>query len=312
MNPYQDHLFEICNTLCTYNSSSTSKVKNNVINKDTSYTGSRGSLNLQKYCIKRCKELFNELHVNNKINSINNISKSQLKLKIDTLFKTLYNYNKRYFNIDQHILNSLNIKINENINNIEHPHYKDNTFVIHLYSPLTRSILLPSITIHETIPGHHYFTSIIKEDNLEKCNTCIIEGWGLYVEQFCPKEFEGSAKTSKCLRLCRCIIDLGYNHFNWTLDKCKAFLNQYYPIKEYMYIECERIQTYPGLAITYILGEWFFNLCKHQFSKYFKSLKDYHDKILIFINQYCYTIDKDKFKLEDCYHFIFNQMMHKF
>ena len=97
--------------------------------------------------------------------------------------------------------------------------------------------VLPALTLHEAVPGHHLQISLAQE--LEgfpefRKNTylsCYGEGWGLYSEYLgieagmyeTPYENFGRM-TYEMWRACRLVVDVGLHAKGWTRDQAVEFL----------------------------------------------------------------------------------------
>lgn len=130
--------------------------------------------------------------------------------------------------------------------------------------------VLPSLTLHEAVPGHHLQISLNKElgDHVPKFRRNLYlsaygEGWGLYSE-FLGSEmniyttpYENFGKlTYEMWRACRLVVDTGIHSKNWTREKALDYLksNTALSIHE-VNTEIDRYISWPGQALSYKIGE---------------------------------------------------------
>ncbi|MBU1099520.1 MAG: DUF885 domain-containing protein [Bacteroidetes bacterium] len=154
-----------------------------------------------------------------------------------------------------------------------------------------------SILLHEAIPGHHFQTSLSRENNslpdFQKYsyNGGYSEGWALYAESL-GKELEVYDSDldllikleSDLYRAVRLVVDTGIHYRGWTyIQAINYFKNQTGSTTEYAIKEVERYITMPGQALSYKLGELKIielrNYARNALGDKF-SLKEFHTKIL--------------------------------
>ncbi len=129
---------------------------------------------------------------------------------------------------------------------------------------------LPSLTVHEAVPGHHLQGSLNNElgDSIPQFrkNTYLSaygEGWGLYTE-FLAEEmgmyttpYEHFGKyTYEMWRACRLVVDTGIHAKGWTREQVVAFMasNTALSLHE-VNTETDRYISWPGQALSYKIGE---------------------------------------------------------
>jgi uncharacterized protein (DUF885 family) len=128
---------------------------------------------------------------------------------------------------------------------------------------------LPTLTYHESIPGHHLQLSIQQEANLHLIRKVAFyaaygEGWALYAEQLAAEMGEydndplghiGQLQAS-LYRAVRLVVDTGLHHQKWTREQAmRYFLDTLgYPAKSAI-TEVERYCVWPGPACAYMLGK---------------------------------------------------------
>ena len=130
--------------------------------------------------------------------------------------------------------------------------------------------VLPSLTVHEAVPGHHLQGSLNLElgDSIPQFrkNTYLSaygEGWGLYCE-FLAEEmgmyttpYEQFGKlTYEMWRACRLVVDTGIHALGWTREEVVNYMasNTALSIHE-INTETDRYISWPGQALSYKIGE---------------------------------------------------------
>ena len=130
--------------------------------------------------------------------------------------------------------------------------------------------VLPSLSAHEAVPGHHLQMSWNNElgDQIPQFRRDLYlsaygEGWGLYSEYLgdemgiytTPYESFGKL-TYEMWRACRLVVDTGIHAFDWTRDEAVTFLkdNTALSIHE-VNTEIDRYISWPGQALSYKVGE---------------------------------------------------------
>lgn len=129
---------------------------------------------------------------------------------------------------------------------------------------------IPSLTVHEAVPGHHLQGALNNElgDSIPQFRRNLYlsaygEGWGLYSE-FLAEEmgmyttpFEHFGKfTYEMWRACRLVVDTGIHAKGWTRDEVVDFMsaNTALSIHE-INTETDRYISWPGQALSYKIGE---------------------------------------------------------
>lgn len=151
----------------------------------------------------------------------------------------------------------------------------DNTqpgyYWVNTYNLQSRPLyILPALTLHEAVPGHHLQISLNNElgDNIPEFRRNLYisaygEGWGLYSE-FLGEEmgiyitpYEKFGKyTYEMWRACRLVIDTGIHTMNWSREQAVNYLksNTALSIHE-VNTEIDRYISWPGQALSYKIGE---------------------------------------------------------
>ena len=129
--------------------------------------------------------------------------------------------------------------------------------------------VLPALTLHEAVPGHHLQISLAKEmEGLPKFRTTQYlsaygEGWGLYSEYLgeeagiytTPYERFGRL-TYEMWRACRLVVDPGMHYFGMTRDEAVRFMAENTSLSLHeVNTEIDRYIGWPGQAVSYKIGE---------------------------------------------------------
>ncbi|MDH5413111.1 MAG: DUF885 domain-containing protein [Flavobacteriaceae bacterium] len=151
-------------------------------------------------------------------------------------------------------------------NSTEPGYYWVNTYDL----PSRTLYTLPSLTVHEAVPGHHLQGSLNNElgDSIPKFRRNLYlsaygEGWGLYCEFLAeemgmyttPYEHFGKL-TYEMWRACRLVVDTGIHAKGWTRDQVVDFMasNTALSLHE-INTETDRYISWPGQALSYKIGE---------------------------------------------------------
>lgn len=141
-----------------------------------------------------------------------------------------------------------------------------------------------SLTMHETVPGHHYQFAILQEMKVHNArihgfdNTALVEGWALYAETL--TETMGSYDIeSQMFRAVRLVVDTGIHYYNWSFDKAFEYMKKYLPSFQDAEIKTEilRYISMPGQAIAYMIGCIKIHELREEFlNKKLGDIKDFH------------------------------------
>ncbi|WP_033959971.1 DUF885 domain-containing protein [Psychroserpens jangbogonensis] len=129
---------------------------------------------------------------------------------------------------------------------------------------------MPSLTVHEAVPGHHLQGSLNNElgDSIPRFRKNLYlsaygEGWGLYCE-FLAEEmgmyttpYEQFGKlTYEMWRACRLVVDTGIHAKGWTREQVVDYMasNTALSLHE-INTETDRYISWPGQALSYKIGE---------------------------------------------------------
>ncbi len=158
--------------------------------------------------------------------------------------------------------------------------------------------VLPSLTVHEAVPGHHLQMALNAEmgDSIPKFRRNLYlsaygEGWGLYSEYLAnefgiyrtPYEHFGKL-TYEMWRACRLVVDTGIHAKGWTRDQVVDFLasNTALSIHE-VNTETDRYISWPGQALSYKIGELTIRELRKKAEETLKEdfdIREFHEVIL--------------------------------
>ncbi|MEP0265053.1 DUF885 domain-containing protein [Dokdonia sp.] len=130
--------------------------------------------------------------------------------------------------------------------------------------------VLPSLTVHEAVPGHHLQGSLNQElgDEIPQFRknmylSAFGEGWGLYCE-FLAEEmgmyttpYERFGKlTYEMWRACRLVVDTGIHAKGWTREQVVTYMSENTALSIHeINTETDRYISWPGQALSYKIGE---------------------------------------------------------
>lgn len=157
---------------------------------------------------------------------------------------------------------------------------------------------LPTLTYHESIPGHHLQLSIQREANLPLIRrvsfySAYIEGWALYAEQLAgemgeydddPTGHIGQLHDSM-FRAVRLVVDTGLHSKRWSREQAvQYFVDTLGDPETASVTEVERYCVWPGQACTYMLGKLTFLSQRERAkqslgTKY--DIRKFHDAMLL-------------------------------
>jgi uncharacterized protein (DUF885 family) len=128
---------------------------------------------------------------------------------------------------------------------------------------------LPSLTLHEAVPGHHHQISLAQELDLPPFRrygasfAAFTEGWGLYAERlgiemglYDTPEKEMGRLSYEMWRACRLVVDPGIHAKGWTRERAIDYmLEQTALSRGNIEAEVNRYVSWPGQATAYKVGE---------------------------------------------------------
>lgn len=156
--------------------------------------------------------------------------------------------------------------VGTSVNSTEPGYYWVNT-----YDLASRTLYtLPSLTVHEAVPGHHLQGALNSElgDSIPQFRKDLYlsaygEGWGLYTEFLAeemgmyttPYEHFGKL-TYEMWRACRLVVDTGIHAKGWTREQVVDYMasNTALSLHE-VNTETDRYISWPGQALSYKIGE---------------------------------------------------------
>jgi len=138
-------------------------------------------------------------------------------------------------------------------------------FYINMMNSLAKPSM-PSLTYHETIPGHHYQIALQQEftqkrmfKNLLYFNG-FVEGWAMYSEDLCaelgwlPDVYSRIAElNSQLFRAVRIVVDAGIHYKRWSKKQTEKYMED--NLGWSSDTEIDRYIVWPGQATCYTLGK---------------------------------------------------------
>lgn len=158
--------------------------------------------------------------------------------------------------------------------------------------------VLPSLTAHEAVPGHHLQISLNGElgDSIPEFRrnfylSAYGEGWGLYSEFLAeemgiyttPYELFGKL-TYEQWRACRLVVDTGMHALGWSREESVEFLRSNTALSLHeINTEIDRYISWPGQAVSYKIGEIKIRELRTRAEKELEEdfeIRDFHETIL--------------------------------
>jgi uncharacterized protein (DUF885 family) len=158
---------------------------------------------------------------------------------------------------------------------------------------------LPSLTLHESAPGHAFripiAMEVVKARHLPKFRNAYIsaygEGWALYSERLgtemgmyhTPYETFGML-SYQAWRAARLVVDTGIHAQGWTREQAQQYLRENTALSNHeIETEVDRYISWPGQALSYYLGEMAIMDARHKAEvalgpKF--NIRAFHDAVL--------------------------------
>jgi uncharacterized protein (DUF885 family) len=127
---------------------------------------------------------------------------------------------------------------------------------------------MPSVTFHETLPGHHLQVSLAGEANVPSFRriiraTAFVEGWALYAERLAYELgwFDGDPYGNlgrlqwEAVRAVRLVVDTGIHYLGWSFDEAVQFMDDNVGFTtDSNQASVARYSVIPGQATAYMIG----------------------------------------------------------
>ncbi len=157
---------------------------------------------------------------------------------------------------------------------------------------------LPSLTVHEAVPGHHLQIALSQELSdlpyfrRNSSQTAFTEGWGLYSE-FLGEEmgiyrdpYERFGRYSyEMWRACRLVADTGIHWLGWDIEQARRCFTENSALAPHnIQTELERYISWPGQALAYKVGELRFRALRAEAEKKLGDrfhIREFHDLLLL-------------------------------
>jgi len=128
---------------------------------------------------------------------------------------------------------------------------------------------LPSLTLHEGVPGHHHQISLSQEQEgvptfrQNMYLSAFGEGWGLYCEKLgiemgiYEDDYQQFGRlTYEMWRAGRLVVDTGIHVMGWSREQAVALFMENSALSEHnINTEVDRYISWPGQALAYKMGE---------------------------------------------------------
>ncbi len=157
---------------------------------------------------------------------------------------------------------------------------------------------LPSLTVHEAVPGHHLQGSLNNElgDSIPQFRKDLYlsaygEGWGLYSEFLADEmgmyttPYEQFGKfTYEMWRACRLVVDTGIHAKGWSREQVVNYMSENTALSLHeINTETDRYISWPGQALSYKIGELKIRELRKKAEKELQNkfdIRDFHEIIL--------------------------------
>lgn len=176
--------------------------------------------------------------------------------------------------------------------------HRAGTYWVNTYRLESRPLyVLPALTLHEAVPGHHLQISLAAEgEGMPEFRTgyyisAFGEGWALYTEwlghemgvyEDLYQKF--GALTYEMWRACRLVVDPGMHAMGWSRERAVQFLKQNTALSLHeVQTEIDRYIGWPGQAVSYKIGELTIRQLRREAEESLGEkfdLRNFHDSIL--------------------------------
>jgi len=172
------------------------------------------------------------------------------------------------------------------------------TYWVNTYNLGSRPLyVLPALTLHEAVPGHHLQVALAKEivglPSYRRYTyvDAFGEGWGLYSEwlgieagMYSTPYTRFGRLTYEMWRACRLVVDTGIHALGWSRERAMDFLasNTALSLHE-VETETDRYISWPGQALAYKLGELKIRELRSEAERRLAGrfdVREFHDRLL--------------------------------
>jgi len=152
--------------------------------------------------------------------------------------------------------------------------------------------IVPTISVHETYPGHHWHLSWLAAQPVSRLrrvvwSTFFIEGWGLYAEEmmreqgfFTDPAAEARQVDCRLFRAARIVVDTSLHAGDMTVDDAVAYMKEHASLSdETARAEVLRYCSWPTQASSYLTGAIEIQRIRDDYVGRGGRLRDFHDLV---------------------------------
>ncbi len=176
--------------------------------------------------------------------------------------------------------------------------HRSGNYWVNTYKLESRPLyVLPALTLHEAVPGHHLQISLAQEmeDTPDFRKSIYLssygEGWALYCEWLGQEmgiyrtPYERFGRLSyEMWRACRLVVDVGLHAKGWSKEQAVEYMSSRTALSMHeVNTEIDRYIGWPGQALSYKMGELKIRELRKKARKEIGSkfdLREFHDLIL--------------------------------